>query len=109
MSDPPTFRAVPPICRRAFNGRAPTAGSNGPIRRLGVAWCRGPDRVSPPPQVVNRYLLNNRLRQFKTIQRHARTLLAKRRGVDVETVEWRIGCIHDLRDTYLTTLKGLAP
>ncbi len=55
----------------------------------------------------NHQRLCNTLRDFKTIQHHARDLLAKRRGVAPEAVPWRIGCIHDLRDTYFTSVKGL--
>lgn len=55
----------------------------------------------------NYELCNNVLRDFKVIQRDARKLLAKRRGVAVDKVPWRVGCIHDLRDTYLTSVKRL--
>ncbi len=51
--------------------------------------------------------VNNVLRGFQRIQRWARALLAERRGVTAEKVEWRMGCIHDLRDTYLTGIKGV--
>ena len=27
--------------------------------------------------------------------------------VPVERVPWQVGCLHDLRDTYLTSVKGL--
>ncbi|MCZ6734258.1 MAG: hypothetical protein O7C65_00525, partial [Planctomycetota bacterium] len=55
----------------------------------------------------NHELVNNVLRRFKTIQYEAQALLAKRRGVAPKDVKWRIGCIHDLRDTFLTGIKGL--
>ena len=52
-------------------------------------------------------LCNNVLRNFKVIQTRARKLLAERREVKIDKVPWRVGCIHDLRDTYLTSVKGL--
>ena len=51
--------------------------------------------------------INNLLRGFQTIERQARTLLAERRDVAVDEVAWPMGCIHDLRDTYLTGVKDL--
>ena len=41
------------------------------------------------------------------MQTLARKLLAEQRGVNIDKVPWRVGCIHDLRDTYLTSVKGL--
>ena len=55
----------------------------------------------------NYELCNNVGRNFKTIQTRARKLPAERRGVKVEKVPWPIGCIHDLWDTDLTSVKGL--
>ncbi len=52
-------------------------------------------------------LCSNVLRQFKVIQTRARKLLAEQREVKIDKVPWRVGCIHDLRDTYLTSVKGL--
>ncbi|MCZ6494524.1 MAG: tyrosine-type recombinase/integrase, partial [Planctomycetota bacterium] len=54
------------------------------------------------------YLIVNTVwRRFKAIQSQAQALLAQRRGVAPKDVEWRLGCIHDLRDTFLTGIKGL--
>jgi integrase len=53
--------------------------------------------------------VNNVLRRFKAIQLNARKRLAKRRSVKVEDVPWRIGCLHDLRDTFLTGIKDDVP
>ena len=50
-------------------------------------------------------LVNNLDRRFKVIQRRARKLLAKRRGLEPLEVEWRVGSIHDLRRTYGTWLR----
>ena len=55
----------------------------------------------------NSELVNNALRNFKVMQRKARALLAKRSRLPVDEIDWREGCIHDLRDTYLTGIKGL--
>ena len=55
----------------------------------------------------NYELCNNVLRDFKVIQRDARALLTKRRAVAVDKVPWWVGCIHDLRDTFLTSVKHL--
>ncbi len=55
----------------------------------------------------NHDLVNNRLRRFKALQRKARAYLAEQQEVKVQEVPWREGCIHDLRDTYLTGVKGL--
>ncbi len=48
------------------------------------------------------------LGHFKRIQRDARARLAKTQGVEAEEVRWRIGTLHDLRDTYLTNIKGVS-
>lgn len=40
------------------------------------------------------------IRQFRAIQDQARAILAKRRGVKVETIDWPVGWRHDLRRTY---------
>ena len=55
----------------------------------------------------NYEVVNNLLRRFQTIQHHARDLLAKRRGIRTESLPWKIGCLHDLRDTFITGIKGL--
>ncbi len=47
------------------------------------------------------------LAHFKRLQEAARKDIAKRRGIEVEDVPWRVGCLHDLRDTYLTSIKGV--
>ena len=47
-------------------------------------------------------LVNNLLRTFRSIQVQARTILAKRRGVELAEVEWRIGCLHDFRKSFGT-------
>lgn len=43
---------------------------------------------------------------FRTIQKRAKALLAKRRGVEVQEVAWRLGTPHDLRDTYIMVLAN---
>ena len=48
--------------------------------------------------------INNMLRKFKDIQREARALLAKRRGVALDKVDWPVGTIHDMRRTYITEM-----
>ena len=53
------------------------------------------------------FVVNSLLRRFQTIQHHARDLLAKRRGIRTESLPWKIGCLHDLRDTFITGVKGL--
>ena len=40
------------------------------------------------------------IRQFRPIQDQARAILAKRRGVKVETIDLPAGWQHDLRRTY---------
>ena len=55
----------------------------------------------------NYELANNLLRRFKTVQHHARELLAKRRGLHIDKIQWRIGCLHDLRETFITSVKVL--
>ena len=47
-------------------------------------------------------LVNNMLRAFKAIQVRARAILAKRRGVKLDEVEWRIGNLHDFRKSFGT-------
>ena len=44
--------------------------------------------------------VNNALRDFKTIQQHARAAIAEQRKVALEKVEWRTGSIHDLRKSF---------
>ena len=56
----------------------------------------------------NYELANNLIRSFKMIQLHARELLAKRSGLHIDKIPWRVGCLHDLRDTYLTSVKHLS-
>ncbi len=48
------------------------------------------------------------LGHFKRLQRDAHARLAKSQGAEIEQVRWRIGTIHDLRDTYLTSVKGVS-
>ncbi len=48
--------------------------------------------------------MNNVKKRFDKIQRDARALMAERRGVEVEKVEWPMGCFHDLRRTYATEM-----
>lgn len=59
------------------------------------------------PPSIN--LVNNLNRHFDQIQVAARALLAKRRGVELDAVEWSIGTIHDLRKTYATTMAQVVP
>ena len=74
------------------------------LERLEVIGCR----IQAGELRPNCELVNNVLRRFKeSIQPQARALLAKRRGVKVEEIDWEIGCIHDLRDTFLTGVKDL--
>ncbi len=73
------------------------------LERLGAIDARMRSAAWKP----NSDLVNNVLRRFKALQRKGRALLAERREVKVEEVAWREGCIHDLRDTYLTGVKGL--
>lgn len=47
-------------------------------------------------------LVNNVLRTFKRLQVKVRTALAEQRGVPVERIEWRLGCVHDLRKSFAT-------
>ena len=49
-------------------------------------------------------LVNNMLRAFKAIQVQARAILAKRRGVKLDKVEWRIGNLHDFRKSFGTLM-----
>ena len=50
--------------------------------------------------------MNNVLIRFKRYQGWARRLLADHRGVEIDKIDWPIGCIHDLRDTYLMGIKA---
>ena len=36
-------------------------------------------------------------------------ILAKRRGVKVETINWPLGCLHDLRRSYGTWMAEVVP
>ena len=47
-------------------------------------------------------LVNNLLRQFNPIQVQTRKLLAEKRRVKVEKIDWPLGCLHDLRRTFCT-------
>lgn len=47
-------------------------------------------------------LVNNVLRTFKRLQVKVRAALAEQRGVPVERIEWRLGCVHDLRKSFAT-------
>ena len=54
--------------------------------------------------------VNNLLRDFKLeIQPKARAMLADQRGVQLDDVDWEVGCIHDLRDTYGATMSWHVP
>ena len=44
----------------------------------------------------------NILKPFRTIQNDARQVLAQRRGVNLDDVDWPVGRIHDLRATFGT-------
>ena len=44
------------------------------------------------------------LRTFKAMQVEARAILAKRRGVKLDKVEWRIGNLHDFRKSFGTLM-----
>ena len=57
------------------------------LGRLGAIDARLRAGTLPP----NHELVNNILRRFKTLQRQAQALLAKRRGVAPKDVNWRIG------------------
>ena len=54
-------------------------------------------------------LVNNLLRTFDRIQENTRALLAERRGVELDKVEWRIGCLHDLRRSFGTHMANAVP
>ena len=54
---------------------------------------------SLPPKFDLRPLL---LWDFKAIQRRARALLAERRKVQLDEVDWPLGTLHDLRKTFGT-------
>lgn len=45
---------------------------------------------------------NNVLRRFQRLQAEARKMMADHRGVDVDKIEWPIGCIHDMRRSFAT-------
>lgn len=47
-------------------------------------------------------LVNNMLRAFGAIQVRARAILAKRRDVKLDDVDWRLGNLHDFRKSYGT-------
>ena len=54
-------------------------------------------------------LVNNLSRDFKAIQQRARELLAERRGVPLESVDWPVGTLHDLRRTWCTRVAAAVP
>ena len=43
---------------------------------------------------------------FRTMQKRARELVARRRGVVVDEINWRLGTPHDRRDTYIMRLAN---
>lgn len=55
------------------------------------------------------HLVNNMRRTFQAIQARARSILAERRGVDLDEVEWRTGTMHDLRKSYATHVARRVP
>ena len=61
------------------------------------------------PLGANYEALNNLAVRFQTIQRRARRVLAKRRGIEVEALAWPTGCLHDLRRTYGTHMSRVVP
>ena len=52
-------------------------------------------------------LVNNMLRAFKALQVRARAILAKRRGVKLDDVDWRLGNLHDFRAADFSNLAVL--
>ncbi|MHC4092455.1 MAG: tyrosine-type recombinase/integrase [Planctomycetota bacterium] len=76
-----------------------------PLERLAQLGARMEDGTLRPDFEP----VNNVLRGFRVIQRHARALLAARQDVPVAELDWRQGCIHDLRDTYITQMAWKVP
>lgn len=62
----------------------------------------GQPKYPPGIEINNASLINNYLRTFRAIQVGARAILAERLGVELDDVEWCIGCVHDLRASYGT-------
>lgn len=54
-------------------------------------------------------IVNNMIRHFQAIQDRACAILARRRGVEVEQIDWPVGCLHDLRRTYGTWMAEGVP
>ena len=54
-------------------------------------------------------LVNNVLRQFKTLQGRAHKLLADRSGKEPDKIDWPKGCLHDCRKTFGTRSADLVP
>ena len=74
------------------------------LERLRLIDRRFPDGIVEP----NFPLMPTLHKKFDGIQKAARAHLANQRGVDVNDVPWRNGCFHDLRDTYLTSIKTVS-
>lgn len=57
----------------------------------------------------NYELANNLARNFDTIQKDARRMLASERGIEANKLHWERGTIHDLRRTYGTRMARVIP
>jgi integrase len=78
-----------------------------PLSRLRTLEAHPDVRASRQPDA--KYLVNNLLRDFKRLQTRARALLAKRQGVELDKVEWRVGTVHDLRKGFGTVMAHRVP
>ena len=58
---------------------------------------------------ANYELVNNMHRWFDRVQDSAKSLLAERKEVEVEELDWPRGTIHDLRRTYGTRIARIVP
>lgn len=54
-------------------------------------------------------LVNNLLRDFKAIQGRARALIADRKGVSLNQIDWPVATLHDLRRTWCTRVAAAVP
>ena len=52
---------------------------------------------------------NNVIRNLQVIQRHARARLAKQQQKPVESIDWPLGTLHDLRRTWCTRVAAAVP
>jgi len=53
--------------------------------------------------------MNNLPRDFKVVQEHARAKLDEGRKVGLDKVEWRNGCLHELRWSFGTHVVKAVP